>query len=213
MTRYALVVENEPHELTPGVPFEAGGIQYPGNLLSLWDPAEMTHIGVLPIQEAPPVPDGYFLVSKRLEMQSGAVVEVNVTQVIPLSKLRERKLQALAAKYAAIIAPGVPVVFDGVPETLQVRHVGDLVNWLVFRETCKDEVAAGNGAELAVLPIRATSNTMYQVTNTRGVEITSEVRSWFFIRMAVEWLFKDQIEHASTKAALDAINLEVGWPQ
>lgn len=209
--RFAIVVDNEAVELVRGVPFTLDGLQYPGNLLDLWDPAQMAHIGVLPITENVVVPDGHFLVRKELTVVNGLPVEIGITQQIPLSRLKADKRLALMAKYTEIVDPGMPYEFDGVNETLQVRSADDKVNWLILREECKDQIAAGNGSAQCLLPIRTTVNNEYAVTNTEGKLITDMIRAWFFGKLAALWALKNAIDAATSKAEVDAVNLEVGW--
>lgn len=124
---------------------------------------------------------------------------------------RPRKLEEVNATYAAFLAGGFPVDFEGNAETLQCGD-GDQTKWLIFLGACEEAIAAGFGDQPIPIPIRCTSNNSYVVTFSEAGQIVRDMRAWGFLAQANCWRLKDEVAAAETGEALNAVDLTEGWP-
>lgn len=65
------LVNNNTAQLLEGQPFEVGDVQYPGNIVYLWPAEDLAAIGVYPIAEPPPPPQGQVETSRSLTVTDG----------------------------------------------------------------------------------------------------------------------------------------------
>jgi hypothetical protein len=124
------------------------------------------------------------------------------------------KRQALSAEYESRFSAGFPCTLDGVGETLQMRDQ-DKTNWLTFKDACQDGIDDGHGAQTNPQPIRCTSNRLHVVTNDAGKALMKGARAWYGGTMYRQWQLSDAIDTAernSDAAAVDAIDVTIGWP-
>lgn len=132
------------------------------------------------------------------------------------SPLRERRILEIDARYDAFLAAGFPTGdFEGQPEPerLQCRTELDRTNWLGLVVKCQLAIAQDYGDVLeAGTVIRCTSNRMYAITPNDALlrmagllnDVDLAQRNW--------WRLKDLARSAGTREALNAIDLDEGWP-
>jgi hypothetical protein len=130
----------------------------------------------------------------------------------PNSPWRDGKLDELDRIYAAHLDAGFPVTFEGVAETLQVSRDVDRTNWLSLLGMCDEAEKAGAGAQPIPLDIRCTSNRTYSLTYAAAGQTIRDLRAWCAVAMGNWWRLKDLIRACPTRDALNAIDLEEGWP-
>ena len=145
----------------------------------------------------------------------------------PGSPLPERRIIAIDARYNAFLSGGVPLA-DYPGETLQCRNELDRTNWMELRDLCRQAIEAekayyaannlpdpeaGWGAGLITAPgIRTTSNAYIQPTVAATLAILASITTWAFAGQANWWRMKDEARACTTREALEAVNLETGWP-
>ncbi len=148
---------------------------------------------------------------------------VTVTRAaVPLSggelaaSLAERKA-ALAVAVDAVWAERTHAGFaynfggDIGTKTLQTRDE-DVPRWLALKDSCNDAVAAGQGDAEAPLSIRSLDNDNFTVTFNGIATALRAMRVQQYGFLAYSWGLKDAITAAADHAALDAININAGWP-
>lgn len=131
------------------------------------------------------------------------------------SPYRDRRLEELEARYRKRLKEGfATATFDGQPETetLQCRDETDQIRWVGLLLKCQAASALGAGAEPIDPPIRCTSNREYAVSHD-----DAQARMWALLAayaasLKTLWRLKDAIRSAPTLAALNAVDLEEGWP-
>ena len=145
----------------------------------------------------------------------------------PGSPLIDRRIIAIDARYLTFLGSGVPLAnYPGL--TLQCRNELDRTNWMELRDLCRQAIAAekayyaannlpdpqaGWGAGLITVPgIRTTSNAYIRPSVAGTLAILATVTTWAFDGQANWWRMKDQARACTTPEALEAINLETGWP-
>ncbi len=120
-----------------------------------------------------------------------------------ISTLRERKFRE------GFPVSGTGTALDG--HTLQTRDAEDRTNWLTSQAAYAAAVAAGHaGAPGAVF--RTASNQTIGLTFGQGLAILLGMAAWGKAVMGRSWELKDAVAAAADDAALDAIDLEAGWP-
>lgn len=146
----------------------------------------------------------------------------------PNSPLIDRLITVgIDPRYETFLASGVPLV-DYPGETLQCRNELDRTNWMELRDLCREAIAAekayyaanelpdpvdGWGAGLITEPgIRTTSNAYIRPTVAATLAILATITTWAFAGQANWWRMKDEARACTTPAALEAIDLEQGWP-
>jgi hypothetical protein len=134
---------------------------------------------------------------------------------LTLEGFRARKARQLEERYDAFLQVGFPTaafVGQPEPETLQVRHAEDRTNWLGFLTSCQLQVGQGNGAVLAKVPIRCTSNRNYTVTYLNGFIRMGALLTAVGDAVVNNWRLKDLILRAENLGELNAVDLDEGWP-
>lgn len=131
-------------------------------------------------------------------------------EVFDIPALKAEKTSLLEQEYARRFEGGYPLVIDGQAEVLDTRQ-HDLINWLVFKDSCDDMVDAGFGDSPVPFRIRCASGNTYIVTANRGREIIQGMRAYGAGLMSVLWTKKNQVSDATTVAELDAVSVTNGW--
>ncbi len=131
-------------------------------------------------------------------------------EVLDMPSMIADKLAMLKLEYARRFEGGYPFEIEGKAEVLQMRQA-DLINWLVFKDSCDDMIAAGAGDVPAPLRLRCSSNNAYIVTANRGREIIQGMRAYGAGLLSILWAKKDAISAATSVAELDAISVTDGW--
>lgn len=236
--RYALIEGGQAREIFPGQPFttqllvevpapEPAEGEEPGEaiqelqeftFISQWfdafGPDDFERYGIVDVVPAASAPEGQRVASTVLEVDGGEVIEVATYEAlppVPLDDLKAAKLADLLALYQAKYDLGFAYEFEGVTETLQMRPQ-DLVNWLAFKDTCNDGIAAGFGAAPCPQNIRVTSNAEYTVSFAEGAAVMTALKAYGGGLLARQWALKDQIRSAPSAEALADIDILAGWP-
>lgn len=173
-------------EALPRGPFNVAGIKYPVSVLDLWSDAELAGVGV-----------------------------ARVSHVQTLADWKIEKLNALALKINQITAAGylIPSAILGVSDVrLQCRDAIDRTNWIGLNKRADSKVRASLGAQPSALPMRDMANVNRPVTYQQALDITEGLLDWASAVMARGWQLKDAITAAQTQTALNAVDLNTGWP-
>lgn len=112
----------------------------------------------------------------------------------------------------AIIAAGYHHPFGGTIGTriLDQRGPEDVMSWLTLKLLAQDLNSAGQGD--MPLAIRDAKNSTFQAKASVVGEAMSAMGIWRAGILNRSWALKDAIEAAADKAAVDAIDIETGWP-
>lgn len=127
-------------------------------------------------------------------------------EVFDMPALIEQKLRQLNQAYKIVYDFGFSFEIKGNNEVLQMRQ-HDLINWLVFKDSCDDMIAEGLGNVITPLCIRCTSNKAYAVTANEGRAVMLALRAYGASLLAQLWAKKDLIEAAKTPEELAAISI------
>lgn len=130
-----------------------------------------------------------------------------------LDALKAQKLSALSDEYQSRIQ-SFPWDFGaeyGVLH-LQLRDVTDQANWMLSSQKADLAVAAGLGAENLPPGIRTQENITVPVTASQAKDALDALANFGASMMAHKWALKDAINAAEDQAALEAIDIEAGWP-
>lgn len=133
----------------------------------------------------------------------------------PALSLSDRKAALHAAVHAkrdTILAGGFTHDFGahGV-RVLQTRNVDDKIAWLTSQASYSTAVAAGAGAVMGA-SFRPEDDETFTVSFQDGRDALLAMAAWGAAVYANSWSLKDAIAAASDEAALDAIDIEAGWP-
>ncbi len=96
-------------------------------------------------------------------------------------------------------------------EVLQTRNLEDRTNWLISQASYSAAVAAGHG-EAAGAVFRTAANGTYTLSFAEGLSVLLAMAAWGAVCMGRSWDLKDAIEAAEDDGALDAVDIEAGWP-
>jgi hypothetical protein len=133
-----------------------------------------------------------------------------------LEDLRATKIEAINAKLATILTGGYTV-----PEsvnanlsgkTLQTRDDTDRTNWLTLARNADNAVIAGQGNATSSIAIRTSDNSNVTLTWQEIADVMTAMAAWGASAMDNSWTLKDAVRAAEDKTALDAVDIEAGWP-
>ncbi|WP_156382356.1 MULTISPECIES: hypothetical protein [unclassified Aureimonas] len=126
---------------------------------------------------------------------------------------KRAKSAAVNAKREAIIAAGYHHNFGGTIGTriLDQRGPEDVTSWLALKLMAQDLNSSDQGDTL--LPIRDANNSTFSAKSTAVEASMSDMGSWRARILARSWVLKDEITAAADQAALDAIDINDGWPE
>lgn len=129
-----------------------------------------------------------------------------------LAELQAAKASAVNAKRDALIAGGYQHNFGGTAgiRTLDQRSAEDAINWLGLKGVADAMIASGNGAEL--IGIRDAGDETFSSSATVVSSAMVTMGIWRSTVIAHSWVLKDAITAAEDEAALEAVDIEVGWP-
>lgn len=167
---------------------DADGISHSVDVLERWSDADLAAIGVTRSVDAP-----------------AAELTFDIRKAT--------RLQQLILNYNQNLLIGYPKTMSGTPETFQMATDTDRTNWLTIMGICEEAIAAGQGAANCALPVRATSNRTYQLTNTATLALVKDIRTWGLTMMGALWTKKDAI-NAVTDGDVVALNATdiTTWP-
>lgn len=205
-----------------GAPVRVGEIVYPSGVDGM-STEEREAVGAVWYEPAGSAPNGQIVVGTYLTDQGGVPVEVNQLQPIPLDDRKAAMLLAIDAErdrrqqldvvydfgdIEAIDDAGAVTVAGS--KALQMRFDPDQRNWLGLQSQALAAVISGQGDY--PMPMRAEDNYNVQTTAMQVLPATAAL----FARNAAVLFhggaLKTQVRNAANGAALDAINISIGWP-
>ena len=131
---------------------------------------------------------------------------------VDLSAVKRVRHSAVNAKRDAVIQSGYQHNFGGAAgiRTLDNRTEGDAINWLGLKGLVDAMIATGRDADM--VQIRdANDQTFHASARTVSTALLS-MAQWRSGLMAHAWTIKDKIAAASDRAAIDAVDINAGWP-
>jgi hypothetical protein len=167
--------------------------------------------GSLPV-EPTAVPEGKRSTAVTAGYIEGVLQEVHTLEDLPLEDRKAAKRDAVNAKLASILTGGYTVQSgDMAGKVLQTRNLEDRTNWLVSQASYSAAVAAGQGA-IENVRFRTSDNSTFTLTYADGLTVLLGMAAWGAACMDNSWALKDAIAAAEDATALDAIDIEQGWP-
>ena len=188
-------------------------IRHPLVIETAWSETELADIGLYEPAAADPVPDGKVIVSTSVQRVEGVVKWVNVLEDIPFEDLQSAKIEAVEAKMDAIFAAGAPVTVGA--DTLHVALTdGSRADLTAMATTA---VAASTGAvpwpESYQTGWIAMENVRIALaTPANGLGLAAGVGDYYAQVRQNGRDLKDAALAAEDQAALDAVDVESGWP-
>lgn len=86
----------------------------------------------------------------------------------------------------------------------------DKANWHLGMTECAANVQGGNGA--GAFNMRSAANVTVQTTYAGGLACLQAMLAWGKVMLSNKWSIEDAINVAEDHAALDLIDVTVGWP-
>lgn len=142
--------------------------------------------------------------------------ETEEVELAPLTLAEQKKNQRdrINAKRDECFRGGFTVTGTGTAldgHVLQTRDIEDRTNWLTSQAAYAAAVAGGMGAAPGAT-FRTASNATIELTFFQGLNVLLAMAGWGKTVMGNSWVLKDAVEAAADQAALDAIDVEAGWP-
>jgi hypothetical protein len=135
--------------------------------------------------------------------------------VVPLEDLRATKSSSVDTKRDAILLGGFTVPSEVstalAGRVLQTRNETDRTAWLTSQAAYQAAVLNGQGATEGAT-FRPEDNITTTVSYAEGLNILLAMAAWGAAIYGRSWDLKDAIADAADSAALDAIDIESGWP-
>ncbi len=129
-----------------------------------------------------------------------------------LTDLKARLADQTQARCDALLTGGYrPPTGPLAGQTLQLRNNLDRTNWLTSQAAYGAAVAAGAGA-VSGATFRTAENITTVMTYAEGLVVLLDMAAWGASVYAACWAIKDAIAGAADIAALEAVDLETGWP-
>lgn len=94
--------------------------------------------------------------------------------------------------------------------TLDLRDADDKANWTLLLFKVTGMVGAGAGAFPVTL--RTAANETISISAAETQAVMGAFLQWGESMLAAKWALDNQIDDAASHAALDAIDVTVGWP-
>lgn len=133
----------------------------------------------------------------------------------PIEAARASKIAAINAKVEAVLSGGFTVPAEASTalggKVLQTRDADDRINWLVSQASYSTAVAAGQGEAMGA-NFRTIDNQSITVSYAEGLNALLAMAAWGAAAMDNSWALKDAALTAQDQAALDAVDVEAGWP-
>ena len=122
------------------------------------------------------------------------------------------KITAINAKLNEVLTGGYTVQSGAMAgKVLQTRNLEDRTNWLISQASYSAAVAAGQGA-VEGAEFRTADNSTYTLSYADGLNVLLGMAAWGAACMSNSWTLKDAARAAEDQAALDAVDVESGWP-
>lgn len=180
-----------------------------------WTAAERAAYGVFLAAPADPVPAGKRIISSNFQrLADGTVKQVHVLEDLSLAAAKGAKVEAVKARAGATFANGYrPTTGPLAGHVLQV----DTASQIRLDQSLslyKRQIETGKGAELGAR-FRTLANVNVSVSYADGyAAIVDGMGGWGKRVIHKTWDLVDQIVAPTidTKAKLDAIDINTGWP-
>jgi len=167
--------------------------------------------GALPV-EPTAVPEGKRSTAVTAGYIEGILKEVHTLEDMPLEDRKAAKIEAINAKLNDVLTGGFTVPSgDMAGKVLQTRNLEDRTNWLISQASYSAAVAAGQGA-VEGAEFRTADNSTYTLSFADGLNVLLGMAAWGAACMSNSWVLKDAARAAEDQAALDAVDVESGWP-
>jgi len=130
-----------------------------------------------------------------------------------LASLKATKKAAVNTIVSTTLSGGYSHDF-GAPhgvKVLQTRDADDRINWLTSQAAYSAAVMGGAGA-FEGANFRAEDNTDITLSYADGLNVLLSMAAWGASVYAASWVLKNAIEAAADEAALDAVDVNDGWP-
>ena len=130
-----------------------------------------------------------------------------------LAAARQAMQGAVNARRDAVIAAGFQHNFGAAAgiRTLDQRSEADAINWLGLKGVADAMIADGRGAD--PIGIRDAHDDTFSSSASVVSSAMVAMGVWRSSIIAHSWSLKDAIAAAEDEAALDAVDIEAGWPQ
>lgn len=126
---------------------------------------------------------------------------------------KDAKRETVNHRLTGILAGGYSHDF-GSPhgiKSLQTRNADDRINWMTSQAAYSAAVMQGFGAVLGA-NFRTEDNTDIVLSYADGLGVLLAMAAWGASVYAASWALKNAIDAAEDETALDAIDIEAGWP-
>ena len=214
----ALVENNVPRQLKSNeTVILPSGAKIPARALSVWTEPQRNAVNVYEIGTAvETVPTDKKVVGRELryDQPSNTVKWYQILGDLPLDERKTTMRAQVESKRIAVTEAGYSHDFGPalggvhVLDTSERTHAG----WLHYRNACKDQIDAGNGALIMELPIRTKAEVDLLVRANQGFSTMNSMRDREGSIIRHYRALNDNIRTAADHAALDAINIDAGWP-
>lgn len=145
-------------------------------------------------------------------LSGGNWVQQWTVDYLPLEDAREAMRNAIDQRRDSAFEVGfTPSTGPLAGKTLQVRGDRDRTNWLTSQAAYSAAVAAGAGATVAA-KFRTETDETVLLSYSDGLAVLLDMAAWGAAVMNNSWTLKDDVRDALDLAALEAIDIEVGWP-
>lgn len=133
-----------------------------------------------------------------------------------LSSLKQNKTEAVDAKRELVLSGGftVPIEVSATlgDRVLQTRNQDDKTAWLTSQAAYQAAVLNGQGA-FEGANFRPMDNITTTISYSEGLSVLLAMAAWGKAVYGRSWELKDAITSAEDNQALDAIDIESGWPE
>lgn len=131
--------------------------------------------------------------------------------VVDIAAAKDEKRAALARQRNAIFRSGWTHDFGAAgTHTLDLRNADDKANWTLLLIKTQGMIAANAGASPTT--IRTAANETASVTAAQANATMVAFLGWGEAVLAHKWALEEAINEAADIAALDAVDIEAGWP-
>ncbi|GAA0760787.1 hypothetical protein FHS52_001129 [Erythromicrobium ramosum] len=148
-----------------------------------------------------------------MNCETGDIQEIELAP-LTLAEQKQALRERINARRDAAFAAGWTVSGTGTAldgHVLQTRDVEDRTNWLTSQASYSAAVAIGAGAVEDAM-FRTAANATITLSYASGLAALLALAGWGKTVMGNSWSLKDAVDAAADQTALDAIDVEAGWP-
>jgi hypothetical protein len=199
------------------VPLPPGGARIPVGALASWTEPERNAINVYTIgHDQTPVPSDKKVAGTELryDQPANTVKYYQVLVDYPLderkqdmrNKINERTVEQIEIGYNHDFGAGL-----GGVHPLDTQR-GLAAAWIDYRNACQERIDAGQGSSVMEVPIRDKNDVDVFVRANQGMTCMQGMRTREGNITLHSRALRDQVRAAADHAALDAIDINAGWP-